>query len=115
MNPTRILDLASAFWSSAALLSAVELDLFAHLDAGATAAEVATAAGLPERSTAMLLDAFFSATGAPRQAPSFSTAHRWRFARRPAVGAAAARQGPRAATGGVGLLTHRAVLAGAAR
>ena len=65
--------------------------------------------------TAMLLDAFFSATGAPRQAPSFSTAHRWRFARRPAVGAAAARQGPRAATGGVGLLTHRAVLAGAAR
>jgi len=57
MNPTRILDLASAFWSSAALMSAVELDLFAHLDAGATAAEVATAAGLPERSTAMLLDA----------------------------------------------------------
>jgi len=31
--------------------------------------------------TAMLLDAFFSATGAPRQAPAFSTAHRWRYAR----------------------------------
>jgi hypothetical protein len=57
MNPSRILDLASAFWSSAALLSAVELGLFAHLDAGATAAEVAAAAALPERSTAMLLDA----------------------------------------------------------
>ena len=54
MNPSRILDLASAFWSSAALLSAVELGLFAHLDAGATAAEVAAAAALPERSTAML-------------------------------------------------------------
>lgn len=58
MNPTRILDLANAFWGSAALLAAVEHDLFGHLDAGAgTAAEVAQRAGLPLRSTEMLLDA----------------------------------------------------------
>lgn len=30
---------------------------------------------------AMLLDAFFSATGASRQAPAFRAAHRWRYAR----------------------------------
>ncbi|MEW5742881.1 MAG: FAD-dependent oxidoreductase [Myxococcota bacterium] len=34
-----------------------------------------------EEVTAMLLDAFFSATGAPRQPAAFSTAHRWRYAR----------------------------------
>lgn len=57
-NPTRILDLANAFWGSAALLAAVEYNLFGHLDAGATTAvEVAQRAGLPLRSTQMLLDA----------------------------------------------------------
>lgn len=30
---------------------------------------------------AMLLDAFYSATGAPKQAPGFAQAHRWRHAR----------------------------------
>ncbi|MEW6432140.1 MAG: FAD-dependent oxidoreductase [Myxococcota bacterium] len=30
---------------------------------------------------AMLLDAFFSVTGAPKQAPAFVAAHRWRYAR----------------------------------
>jgi len=58
VNPTRILDLANAFWGSAALLAAVEHNLFGQLEPGAaTAAEVASRAGLPERSTAMLLDA----------------------------------------------------------
>jgi hypothetical protein len=58
VNPTRILDLANAFWGSAALLAAVEHNLFGHLaEAPATAAEVAARAGLHERPTAMLLDA----------------------------------------------------------
>lgn len=58
MNPSRILDLANAFWGSAALLAAVEHNLFGLIDGGATtAAEIAAAAGLPERPTAMLLDA----------------------------------------------------------
>lgn len=58
MNPSRILELANAFWGSAALLAAVEHGLFARLEGqGATAAEVAAAANLPARSTAMLLDA----------------------------------------------------------
>jgi hypothetical protein len=58
VNPSRILDLASAFWGSAALLAAVEHDLFTTLDAGgATAADVAAKLHQPERSIAMLLDA----------------------------------------------------------
>lgn len=58
MNPSRILELANAFWGSAALLTAVEHDLFGHLaPEPATAAQVAARAGLPERPTAMLLDA----------------------------------------------------------
>ncbi len=58
MNPARILELASAFWGSAALLTAVEQGLFAALDAGpASADEVAARAKLPVRPTAMLLDA----------------------------------------------------------
>jgi hypothetical protein len=35
----------------------------------------------PEAVGAMLLDAFFSAMGAARQAPLFQAAHRWRYAR----------------------------------
>jgi 3-hydroxy-5-methyl-1-naphthoate 3-O-methyltransferase len=58
MDPTRILDLASAFWSSAALLTAVDLGLFGALEQGpATAAEIATRTELPPRPAAMLLDA----------------------------------------------------------
>jgi len=58
VNPSRILDLASAFWGSAALLAAVEHNLFGAIDGGAaTAAEIATRAGLPLRPTEMLLDA----------------------------------------------------------
>ena len=58
MDPTRILDLASAFWSSAALLTAVDLGLFGALDEGpATVAEVSSRTGLPARPAGMLLDA----------------------------------------------------------
>jgi hypothetical protein len=61
MNPTRILDLASAFWSSAALLTAVDLGLFGALEeAPGTAEAIAQRTGLPLRSTAMLLDAMVS-------------------------------------------------------
>ncbi len=63
MNPGRILELASAFWGSAALLTAVEQGLFAAIEAGAagdgqaTAGAIASRVGLPPRPTAMLLDA----------------------------------------------------------
>jgi hypothetical protein len=61
VNPSRILDLASAFWASSALLTAVDLGLFGALDqAPATADEVAARAKLPPRSAAMLLDAMVS-------------------------------------------------------
>lgn len=58
MNPARILDLANAFWGSAALFAALDHQLFATLDAGpATAADVAAKRGLPVRSTELVLDA----------------------------------------------------------
>lgn len=58
MNPARILDLANAFWGSAALFAALDHGLFAVLEGGpATAAEVAERKGLPLRSTELLLDA----------------------------------------------------------
>ena len=58
MNPARILDLANAFWGSAALFAALDHQLFAGLDAGpATAAELAARRGLPVRSTELVLDA----------------------------------------------------------
>lgn len=58
MNPARILDLANAFWGSAALFAALDHGLFTALAAGpATADELAARQGLPARSTAMLLDA----------------------------------------------------------
>ncbi len=58
MNPGRILDLANAFWGSAALFAALDHGLFAALEAGpATAAEVASARSLPLRSTELVLDA----------------------------------------------------------
>lgn len=58
MNPARILDLANAFWGSAALFAALDHGLFAALEDGpATAAETAAKKGLPVRSTELLLDA----------------------------------------------------------
>ena len=58
MDPTRILDIASAFWSSAALLTATDLGLFGALDKSpCTAEEAAARLGLPVRPAAMLLDA----------------------------------------------------------
>ena len=58
MNPTRILDLANAFWGSAALFAALDHGLFAALaEAPGTAADVAARKGLPVRSTELLLDA----------------------------------------------------------
>lgn len=58
MNPARILDLANAFWGSAALFAALDHGLFAALEAGpASAADLATRQGLPVRSTELLLDA----------------------------------------------------------
>lgn len=58
MNPSRILDLANAFWGSAALLSANECGVFgAVAQRPATAAELAAELQLPERSLANLLDA----------------------------------------------------------
>jgi hypothetical protein len=72
MNPTRILDLASAFWGSAALLTAVEQGLFAALDAGpATADEIARRASLPVRPTAMLLDAMVALGLCAREADTY--------------------------------------------
>jgi hypothetical protein len=58
VTPSRILDLATAFWGSAALLAAVEHDLFTALDAGGgSAGDLAARLRQPERSIAMLLDA----------------------------------------------------------
>jgi hypothetical protein len=58
MNPARILDLANAFWGSAALFAALDHQLVATLAEGpATAADVAARRGLPLRSTELLLDA----------------------------------------------------------
>jgi len=58
VNPQRILDLANAFWGSAALLAANECGLFAVLaNDPLTLDAICTATGLPARPTQMLLDA----------------------------------------------------------
>jgi len=61
MNPSRILDLANAFWGSAALLSANECGVFGALADGPLAdRDVAAKLGLPRRSLSNLLDALVS-------------------------------------------------------
>jgi len=58
MNPTRVLDLANAFWGSATLFAAADCGVFAALGRGpATREELAVGIGLPPRSLGMLLDA----------------------------------------------------------
>ena len=58
MNPTRILELANAFWGSAALLAANECGLFAALARGSmTIDTLVGATELPERSLRNLADA----------------------------------------------------------
>src|SRR5689334_4747460 len=57
-DPTAIMQLATAYWDSAALLAANELNLFGALaDQPLTAAQIAASRNLPVRSVTMLLDA----------------------------------------------------------
>ncbi len=57
-NPGRIMQLATGYWDSAALLAANELDIFGALGTGPqTAAQVAAARNLDARAAGMLLDA----------------------------------------------------------
>ena len=57
-NPQRIMQLATGYWDSAALLAANELEIFGALANGArTAAQIANAGNLNLRAAAMLLDA----------------------------------------------------------
>jgi precorrin-6B methylase 2 len=60
-NPTRILGLATSFWMSKVLLSAVQLDLFTRLGTGPmTAKEIEGALGLHPRASRDFLDALVS-------------------------------------------------------
>ena len=56
-RPDRILELASAYWDSCALLTAAELGLFSAVGDGATADDIAAAVGLDGRTTGLLLNA----------------------------------------------------------
>src|SRR6266568_3747342 len=57
-DPSRIMELATGYWGSAALLAASELQVFGALATGPrTAEEVAVACHAPDRSMEMLLDA----------------------------------------------------------
>jgi (2Fe-2S) ferredoxin/SAM-dependent methyltransferase len=57
MLPDELAERIRAFQDSRAILSAVELDLFAHVGGGATATDVARKAGTDPRATEMLLGA----------------------------------------------------------
>jgi hypothetical protein len=60
-HPTRILGLATAFWMSKVLLSAVQLDLFTRLGRGPlTAGEIEDVVGLHPRASRDFLDALVS-------------------------------------------------------
>jgi ubiquinone/menaquinone biosynthesis C-methylase UbiE len=57
-DPTQIMELATGYWASAALLAANELNVFGALGEGSrTAEEVAEACGASVRAASMLLDA----------------------------------------------------------
>jgi hypothetical protein len=58
LNPTSILSIATAFWASKVLLSAVELDLFTRLgDRALTGAELTSELGLHARANPDFFDA----------------------------------------------------------
>ena len=58
MNPSELLQLSGAYWSTCALHAAVKLDVFSHLSAGnLTATEISCLTGSDERGMAMLFNA----------------------------------------------------------
>jgi Dimerisation domain len=59
-TPEELNTVLRAFQQSRTVLTALELDLFTHLQGGGTAGDVARAAGTDERATGMLLNALAS-------------------------------------------------------
>ncbi|MFT5128041.1 MAG: SAM-dependent methyltransferase [Rhodothermales bacterium] len=55
-DPAPLFDHSVAYWRSSVLFTALELDLFTHLGAGAPLAELATQLAVPERGLGMLVE-----------------------------------------------------------
>jgi len=75
LDTTRLQKMAQAYWESAALMAAVELEVFTAIARGQdTIAEVAKSAGISERNAERLLTALVAMTLLTREGDRFANA-----------------------------------------